>query len=114
MRVWHTDHSQLEGAAAIDTAGALAGSCQEVVSHYTQALEQHGVRGALRVHKTSQSSLPIPWRTVVTAAPASAIGFLAFEYGRTVASHALQSGPAELDAPNSTPTSMRYSDLPEL
>ena len=64
---------------------------QEVVSHYTNSLEKHGLR---RLFRPSSAQSPaeisatvrtIPWRSVIMAAPASAVGFLAFEYGRTIA-----------------------------
>jgi hypothetical protein len=71
--VWHTTPSQ------------------EVVSHYTNSLEKHGLQRLFRlssVQSTAESSASlgtIPWRSVIMAAPASAVGFLAFEYGRTIA-----------------------------
>lgn len=66
--------------ALVGIAGAVAGACEETISHFTQAMEQEGVsslRGALKRYA------PPPLRLIArTAALPSAVGFLSFEYGR--------------------------------
>lgn len=75
-------HEEPLGVALVGFAGAVAGFCEESVSHFTQSMELEGVsslRGALKRYGAP------PVRVIArTAALPSAVGFLSFEYGREV------------------------------
>lgn len=73
-------HEEPLGVALVGLAGATAGVCEEAASHFTASWEMEGVsslRKALKRHG------PPNFRSIGrTATLPSAIGFLAFEYGR--------------------------------
>ena len=73
-------HEEPLGVVLVGTAGAVAGFCEEAVSHFTQSWEQEGVsslRAAVKRHGAP------PLRVIArTAALPSAVGFLSFEFGR--------------------------------
>ena len=63
-------------------AGGLAGSLQHVVSHYTEVIEVEAQFSLQWLAKRMRASpVPAPGAAVVAAMP-SAIGFVAYEYGR--------------------------------
>jgi hypothetical protein len=76
---------------SIVVAGGVAGQVQHVMSHYTEQwlrLEEGVVILEATTTTTAMSVLkfrPPVMRSVVMAFPASAIGFVAFEYGRNLA-----------------------------
>jgi hypothetical protein len=88
----------LQHAVVIGLAGGIAGQIQHVVSHYTESWLQVGendspwthsrkklkVRDVLFAHdwKIWRRNGPPSLRSILMAFPPSAIGFIAFEYGK--------------------------------
>ena len=83
-------HSQHGPAylASVSVAGGVAGQVQHILSHYSEQwlrLEEGGTIPPAAAESTAALKLrPPAWRSVLMAFPASAIGFIAFEYGRSV------------------------------
>lgn len=73
-------HEEPLGVAMVGVAGGLAGLCEEAVSHLTPHWETEGV-GSLQV-AIKRHGLP-QLRTISSAALPTALGFLAWEYGRS-------------------------------
>jgi len=63
-------------------AGALAGSIQHTVSHYTEVIEVEAQCTLPWLVKKIRASPAPAARAVAAAAVPSAIGFIAYEYGR--------------------------------
>lgn len=74
----NSDFSSYQGIASVFLSGLAAGVAQEFTSFYGTFLEQHGFRGCWRLF---QRKMPRPYFvTVFSPAPATALGFLAFEF----------------------------------
>ena len=83
---------------AISFAGGIAGSMQHVASHYTEVLGKEnsffstvsrGKNDSEKIRffrRNVLQKLPVAptFRSVITAFPPTAIGFVAFEYGKEV------------------------------
>lgn len=82
-----TNPSRWGGIAAVAAAGAVAGVAQEAMSYYTTRMERSGICRGLRAARR----LPLPGlQRIIGSAPGSSLGFLAFEYGRLVASELVE------------------------
>jgi len=84
--VTHTVDSQ--HVAAVAVAGGLAGQIQHVASHYTEqwlgVAELESASGATRPARTTWQVPGPAWRATLGAFPASAVAFVAFEFGKAV------------------------------
>ena len=83
--------------ASVSVAGGIAGQVQHIMSHYSEqwlrlddvvaTAESAATTTAAATESTTTVSLkirPLAMRSVLMAFPASAIGFIAFEYGRSL------------------------------
>eukprot|EP00053_Salpingoeca_punica_P013108 m.117954 g.117954 ORF g.117954 m.117954 type:complete len:278 (-) comp16110_c0_seq4:2313-3146(-) len=76
------ERESYKGIACIAAAGCIAGMVQEAVSIHTTEAETEGL-ASLRPSLASALTR-MPLRQIIMAAPASALGFLAFEYAESV------------------------------
>jgi hypothetical protein len=79
------DSASLHGPAylaSVSVAGGIAGQIQHIISHYSEQI--------LKLEETAVSNIVIQnlrsptWRSVWMSFPSSSIGFIAFEYGKSL------------------------------
>ncbi|CAJ1933416.1 unnamed protein product [Cylindrotheca closterium] len=79
----HLGSSYLAGFAL---AGGLAGQLQHLISHYTESMTfESGITSTKIAHRLVLARVPAV-RPLMMAFPPSAIGFIAFEYGKKLTS----------------------------
>ena len=76
---WNNDSIRV---ATIAVAGGVAGQFQHVISHFSEQLILDTSTATSLLRRMRLSSSWPTWRSTVMAFPPSAIGFLAFEYGK--------------------------------
>ena len=80
MHLTGARHEEPLGVAVVGLAGGLAGLCEEAVSHLTPHWEIEGVsslKESIKRHGLPQV------RVISSAALPTAVGFLAYEYGKS-------------------------------
>ncbi|KAL9182421.1 hypothetical protein ACHAXT_013073 [Thalassiosira profunda] len=77
-------HSDGKHIASIAMAGGLAGQLQHIMSHFTEQMLGLTEETKISPSATLLRRLRPTWRSTMLAFPASAVGFLAFEYGKVM------------------------------